>query len=119
MPRSPTPPRCDRFTSPNHASRASSTLALVGRFAPLVRTVLRVRTMKLSAWSLSVALLAGCGGSNQPAEGPAEHAGKDLDHAAEGAKEKTNDAKDETKKKANDLKDEADELKDKVDDDTR
>jgi hypothetical protein len=82
--------------------------------------VLPIQVMKLSPWFVSVALLAGCGGSNPPAEGPAERAGKSVDRTAEDAKEKTNDAKDETKKKANDLKDEADELKgnDKVDDDT-
>lgn len=82
--------------------------------------MLPVHVMKLSPWFVSVALLAGCGGSNAPAEGPAERAGKDVDRAADDVKEKTNDAKDETKKKANELKDEADELKDKdkVDDDT-
>jgi hypothetical protein len=75
--------------------------------------------MKVSPWFVGVVLLAGCGGSNQPAEGPAETAGKKVDRAADDAKEKADDAKDETKKKANGLKDEADKLKDnKVDSDT-
>ena len=77
--------------------------------------------MKLSSWFVSVLLLAGCGGSNQPAEGPAERTGKDIDRAAEDTKEKANDTKVETKKKANDVKDAVHDLKDEneVHDDTR
>lgn len=76
--------------------------------------------MKLSSWFVSVVLLAGCGGSNQPAEGPAERTGKDVDRAAEETKEKANDTKVETEKKANDVKDAAHDLKNenKVDEDT-
>jgi len=59
--------------------------------------------------------LAGCGGSNKEAEGPAEQTGEKVDNAAEDTKDKANEAAEDTKDKANDA---ADDVKDKTDDAT-
>jgi hypothetical protein len=57
---------------------------------------------------LALSLAAGCGGSQKPAEGPAERAGKKVDNAAGHVKDAAKDAKDKVEEKAHQAKDRVD-----------
>jgi hypothetical protein len=64
---------------------------------------------QLCSVALAIGVLAGCGGSHNEAEGPAEHAGRKADEATEDAKDQATVAKDKAQEKADEAKKKADE----------
>jgi len=57
-------------------------------------------------FTLTLALAAACGGSNEPAKGPAEKTGEKVDDAASDAKASAEKTGDKIEQKADDAKEE-------------
>jgi hypothetical protein len=65
---------------------------------------MKTRMLSLFAAALFATGAAGCHRHGKPSEGPAERAGKKIDHAAEKTKDATKDAAHDTKEGAKDIK---------------
>lgn len=63
-------------------------------------------------------VLVACGGSNKPAEGPAEKAGASIDQTADEASDNAHELKEDAKDKADDVKEKATPEKGGADDTT-
>ena len=55
-----------------------------------------IRNLSLTTALCTLALTCACGGNNEPADGPVEHAGEKVDDAAEATKEGAEKAAEKT-----------------------